>query len=350
MQASLVPRIAWPRLKPSSASQPLPGSRLLQRQRVSRKYVQRVRCSRLPPTVAALRICPDAPLSSASDTAGKFSAIERIVRDVAVARERTDAHHVAAPLDRMSAASARCRRRAAVAPRRSSSGRSASCRRRRSARRRPRAPACAPRPAIPRRRTRTRASACRLRRGRSRRRCSGRRRSGRDCRSSLRGSRLRRARGLRRSPRPPRGSARACRSRTGTRRARRTRPARRASASPSARPSIVVTSSPACGKRERQARQRPAPVDQHGARAALTAVAAFLRAGQAGAVAQQVEQRNLRFDRERRLAAVQLQGERDDGAGRSERRVGSSHGDSSWESEPVDGETRHVALTIHPAA
>jgi hypothetical protein len=74
MHDSLVPRIAWPRLKPSSASQPLPGSRLLQRQRVSRKYVQRVRCSRLPPIVAALRICPDAPLSSASDTAGNRSA------------------------------------------------------------------------------------------------------------------------------------------------------------------------------------------------------------------------------------------------------------------------------------
>ena len=74
MQASLVPSSAWPRLKPSSASQPLPGARLLQRQRVSRKYAQRVRWSRLPPIVAALRIWPEAPLSSACASAGKRAA------------------------------------------------------------------------------------------------------------------------------------------------------------------------------------------------------------------------------------------------------------------------------------
>ena len=37
MQCSLVPRIACPRLKPSSAEQPLPGSRLLQGEMPSRR-------------------------------------------------------------------------------------------------------------------------------------------------------------------------------------------------------------------------------------------------------------------------------------------------------------------------
>src|SRR5205807_7697510 len=70
MHLSLVPRTAWLRLRPSSAEQPEPGWRLLHGQKVSRKYGQRVRCIRLPPTVAMLRICAVAPDSSASDSTG----------------------------------------------------------------------------------------------------------------------------------------------------------------------------------------------------------------------------------------------------------------------------------------
>ena len=49
------------RLLPVIAGQPVPGSRLLQGIAVSRKYMQRVRCSRLPAVVAMLRSCAEAP-------------------------------------------------------------------------------------------------------------------------------------------------------------------------------------------------------------------------------------------------------------------------------------------------
>ena len=55
MQCSLVPSTASVRLHPSIAEQPEPGSRLLHGIAVSRKYTQRVRCSRLPAVVAMLR-------------------------------------------------------------------------------------------------------------------------------------------------------------------------------------------------------------------------------------------------------------------------------------------------------
>ena len=70
MHCSLVPSTACERLMPSSAAQPEPGSRLLHAWDRSRKYEQRVRCIRLPPTLAMLRICPDAPASSAWDSSG----------------------------------------------------------------------------------------------------------------------------------------------------------------------------------------------------------------------------------------------------------------------------------------
>jgi hypothetical protein len=82
-------------------------------------------------------------------------------------------------------------------------------------------------------------------------------------------------------------------------------------------------------QREREARERPATVHEHRARAALAAVAPFLRTFESGAVAQQVEQRNLRFDHERGLATVQPERERDGGTRGSERRVGSRHGKPS---------------------
>src|SRR5438552_19152826 len=48
IQCSLVPRTASVRLAPVMAGQPVPGSRLLHGIAVSRKYMQRVRWSRLP--------------------------------------------------------------------------------------------------------------------------------------------------------------------------------------------------------------------------------------------------------------------------------------------------------------
>src|SRR6267378_4247419 len=68
MQCSLVPRTASVRLLPVMAGQPLPGARLLQGIAVSRKYMQRVRCSRLPAVVAILRSCAVAPARRACDS------------------------------------------------------------------------------------------------------------------------------------------------------------------------------------------------------------------------------------------------------------------------------------------
>src|SRR5215467_14831657 len=68
MQCSLVPRIASMRLAPVMAAQPVPGSRLLHGMAVSRKYMQRVRCRRLPAVVAILRSCADAPARIACDS------------------------------------------------------------------------------------------------------------------------------------------------------------------------------------------------------------------------------------------------------------------------------------------
>ena len=65
MQSLLVPRMASVRLSPSMAEQPEPGSRLLQAMASLRKYMQRVRCRRLPPVVAILRSCAEAPASRA---------------------------------------------------------------------------------------------------------------------------------------------------------------------------------------------------------------------------------------------------------------------------------------------
>src|SRR5258705_6279987 len=68
MQCPLVPRTASVRLLPVMAEHPVPGSRLLQGIAASRKYMHRVRCSRLPAVVAILRSCADAPLRIACDS------------------------------------------------------------------------------------------------------------------------------------------------------------------------------------------------------------------------------------------------------------------------------------------
>src|SRR5687768_11948970 len=70
MQLSLVPRTASTRLAPVMAGQPEPGARLLQGMAVSRKYMHRVRWSRLPAVVAMLRSCADAPARMACDKTG----------------------------------------------------------------------------------------------------------------------------------------------------------------------------------------------------------------------------------------------------------------------------------------
>src|SRR3954471_10536009 len=70
MQYSLVPRMASMRFAPVMAGQPVPGSRLLQGMAVSRKYMHRVRWSRLPAVVAMLRSWADAPLRMACDSTG----------------------------------------------------------------------------------------------------------------------------------------------------------------------------------------------------------------------------------------------------------------------------------------
>src|SRR5215468_456232 len=61
MQGSLVPSIAGIRLEPGIGGHPVPGSRLLHGMAVSRQYTQRVRLSKLPPVVAILRSCAEAP-------------------------------------------------------------------------------------------------------------------------------------------------------------------------------------------------------------------------------------------------------------------------------------------------
>src|ERR1700726_2320822 len=68
MQCSLVPRTASERLAPLIAGHPLPGSRLLHGIAVSRKYMHRVRWSRLPAVVAMLRSCAEAPESNACES------------------------------------------------------------------------------------------------------------------------------------------------------------------------------------------------------------------------------------------------------------------------------------------
>jgi len=70
MQSLLVPRMARVRLSPSIAEHPVPGVRLLQGIAVLRKYMQRVRWSRLPPVVAMLRSCAEAPASRACESTG----------------------------------------------------------------------------------------------------------------------------------------------------------------------------------------------------------------------------------------------------------------------------------------
>src|SRR5215470_4278359 len=67
MQCSLVPSTASMRFAPVIAAQPVPGSRLLHGIAASRKYMQRVRWSKLPAVVAILQSCAEAPERMACD-------------------------------------------------------------------------------------------------------------------------------------------------------------------------------------------------------------------------------------------------------------------------------------------
>ena len=66
-ECPMMARLLW---SPSIAGQPEPGCRLLQGREMSWKYGQRVRSSRLPPTVAMFRIWPDAPARTARASIG----------------------------------------------------------------------------------------------------------------------------------------------------------------------------------------------------------------------------------------------------------------------------------------
>ena len=115
------------------------------------------------------------------------------------------------------------------------------------------------------------------------------------------------ARALRRAARPPSRSAPACNSRTESRRARRTPPAPDAAPSPGQpfdgrecdRPRAATAS-------VRQALMRRL-VDEHRARAALAAIAALLGAGEADVLAQRVEQRHPRLEREIVIVVVDVE-------------------------------------------
>ena len=97
-QCSEWPRIAWLRCSPSSAGQPEPGRRLLHGFVTSWKYEQRVRWSRLPPTVARLRSWPEAPASTRLREHRVALADERVRGEVGVAHGGADAQAAAVGL------------------------------------------------------------------------------------------------------------------------------------------------------------------------------------------------------------------------------------------------------------
>ena len=85
-------RLWW---SPSRAGQPEPGRRLLHGLVVSWKYGQRVRWSRLPPTVARLRSWPEAPCEQRLREERVALAHARVGGEVAVAHGGADAQAVA---------------------------------------------------------------------------------------------------------------------------------------------------------------------------------------------------------------------------------------------------------------
>ena len=78
------------RLLPVMAGQPVPGSRLLQGIAVSRKYMHRVRCSRLPAVVAMLRSCADAPDRMRLRQHGIIALHRRVVGEIGIANRGAD--------------------------------------------------------------------------------------------------------------------------------------------------------------------------------------------------------------------------------------------------------------------
>jgi hypothetical protein len=82
MQLSLVPKIACPRLMPSSAEHPVPGSRLLHPEIPSRKYAQRTRWHKFPPIEAMLRSCSGKRTDAHGAAVDFFDGCERKPIDV----------------------------------------------------------------------------------------------------------------------------------------------------------------------------------------------------------------------------------------------------------------------------
>ena len=127
-------------------------------------------------------------------------------------------------------------------------------------------------------------------------RCCGSRCSGRGC---PRGPRARPARSGRGSPRaatPPPSPCPACSSRTGGRGARWKAACTGCIASPSARPSMVVTSRPSACTASTVQHFTDSPSSEHGAGAAARRVAADVRAGEPDVVAQVVHEELPRLD------------------------------------------------------
>src|SRR5205085_10921091 len=71
MHLSDAPNMACIRLYPFNAPQPEPGCLLLHGISMLLKYGQRVRCIRLPPTVAMFLICGEAPAFNDNASKGK---------------------------------------------------------------------------------------------------------------------------------------------------------------------------------------------------------------------------------------------------------------------------------------
>ena len=80
------------------------------------------------------------------------------------------------------------------------------------------------------------------------------------------------------------------------------------SASPSASPSAVVISA-VVGNRERQVDDGPPAVEQHGARAALTVVAALLRRGNSEPISKRVQEDRASVNDYRSILTVHSQGD-----------------------------------------
>ena len=157
--------------------------------------------------------------------------------------------------------------------------------------------------------SRSRSTSCLRPRPAPRRRSSGSRCSGRDCRRAPRGSRRPSGSACDRAGRRSRRSGPACRTRTARRRRRRTPPARGAARRSSATPSTVTTSCPsACAARTRHEQTSvPSSSTEHDPHSPCSH--AFFEPGRLEPLAQREEQALAAPDV--RLARLAVDGQRD---------------------------------------